>query len=358
MARRTSRPARLVAGRRLSDDPKAGFRAVSGLVLALCVTSTAVGVITSMVAERGIPHGSRQIRSTLIGQYQGGFDARGRLIGTATSPSDSLLAELRSAPGVRGVTVIHTDPHADPHPGRRLGGGLASCAELATMPVFGTCPAGARTAAVNDSFSVIGLQGRGASWPTVWPAATSTPEQLQPLPVQQIVVTTNGSTSAVERARTILAAGYPDGRVPYTIAEDRARISQQLDGYKQLSDVVIAVSFPIAGCSLAVSVAGGLSDRRRPFSLLRLTGVRLGALRRVVLLESAVPLFVVAVVAIGTGFLAAQLFLKAQLHYSLRPPGAEYYLIVAGGLAAALAVIASTLPLLRRITGPETARNE
>ncbi|MYS22181.1 FtsX-like permease family protein [Streptomyces sp. DvalAA-14] len=357
MARRTSRPARLVAGRRLSDDPKAGFRAVSGLVLALCVTSTAVGVITSMVAERGIPHGSGQIRSTVIGQYQD-FDAGGRLIGTAASPSGSLLAALRSVPGVRGVTVIHTDPHADPDPGPGLGGGLADCAQLATTPVFGTCPAGARTATVNDSFSVIGLQDRGVRWPAVWPAARSTPEQLRTLPVQQIVVTTDGTTPAVERARTVLAAGYPDQRVPFTIAEDRARISQQLDGYQQLSGVVIAVSFPIAGCGLAVSVAGGLSDRRRPFGLLRLTGVRLAVLRRVVLLESAVPLFVVAAVAIGTGLLAAQLFLEAQLGYSLRPPGGEYYLMVAGGLTAALAVIAATLPLLRRITGPETARNE
>jgi hypothetical protein len=31
---------------------------------------------------------------------------------------------------------------------------------------------------------------------------------------------------------------------------------------------------------------------------------------------------------------------------------------VAAGLAASLALIASTLPLLRRMTGPEVARNE
>jgi hypothetical protein len=31
---------------------------------------------------------------------------------------------------------------------------------------------------------------------------------------------------------------------------------------------------------------------------------------------------------------------------------------VVAGLAASLAVIASTVPLLRRITGPEAARNE
>jgi hypothetical protein len=105
-------------------------------------------------------------------------------------------------------------------------------------------------------------------------------------------------------------------------------------------------------------VAAGLSDRKRPFSLLRLTGTPLGVLRRVVALESTVPLLAVAAVSVGAGFLAAQLFLRAQLGYSLRPPGAGYYLAVLAGLAGALGIIASTFPLLTRITGPEVARNE
>lgn len=85
-----------------------------------------------------------------------------------------------------------------------------------------------------------------------------------------------------------------------------------------------------------MSVAGGLRDRKRPFSLLRLTGTQLGVLRRVVLLESAVPLLVVAVVAIGMGFLAAQLFVQAQFDYSIRAPGIQYYAIVLTGLVASL----------------------
>ena len=56
--------------------------------------------------------------------------------------------------------------------------------------------------------------------------------------------------------------------------------------------------------------------------------------------------------------LAAQLFLKAQMHYTLKPPGVAYYAVVVAGLVACLAIIASTLPLLERITGPETARSE
>ena len=112
--------------------------------------------------------------------------------------------------------------------------------------------------------------------------------------------------------------------------------------------MVILTSLPIAGCSLAASIAAGLSERRRPFSLLRLTGVPIAVLRRVVALESAVPLLIAAVVSIAMGFLAAQLFLRSQLDYTLRPPGPAYYLIVAAGLVVSLGIIASTLPLLAR----------
>lgn len=69
----------------------------------------------------------------------------------------------------------------------------------------------------------------------------------------------------METARTLPATAYPADDPPYTVAEVRGRMSADLDAFRQLADVVIAVSFPIAGCSLAVSVAGGLSDRRRPF---------------------------------------------------------------------------------------------
>ena len=81
-------------------------------------------------------------------------------------------------------------------------------------------------------------------------------------------------------------------------------------------------------------------------------------LRRVVTLESAVPLLAAAVLAIGAGLLGAQLFLTAQMQYDLHPPGLTYGLIVAGGLVLSLGIIAATFPLLRRITGPETARSE
>jgi predicted lysophospholipase L1 biosynthesis ABC-type transport system permease subunit len=143
-----------------------------------------------------------------------------------------------------------------------------------------------------------------------------------------------------------------------TLAEFNKRNTDELSGYRQLANVVILTSLPIAGCSLAVSVAGGLAERKRPFSLLRLTGAPLSMLRRAVTLEAAAPLLITAVVSAGAGLLAAHLFLRAQLHETIQPPSLQYYLLVIAGLVASLGVIASTLPLLKRITGPDTARNE
>lgn len=354
MARRTSRPATLIAARRLADNPQAGFRAVSGLVLALFVTSVAVGAITTWVANRVTPRGGTVASDTLIDQFY--FGPRP---GSVATVPDAVLTRLHSIKGVAGTAVIRTDPLGITIPAAKLGmpssfgslpAGLVSCAQLARIPVLGRCPAGASVAAIPaGDFSAPG---------TVWPAAAISLQRLQLLGVQSVAVRTNGSTSAVEQARTVLEAAYPYLGPPATIGEFRAQDMRLTLEYERLADVIVLTSLTIAGCTLAVSVAAGLSDRKRPFSMLRLTGAPLGMLRRVVTLETAVPLFAVAVVSTGTGFLAAWLFLRSQLGYSLRPPGAGYYILVLAGLAASLGIIASTMPLLNRITGPETARNE
>ena len=115
---------------------------------------------------------------------------------------------------------------------------------------------------------------------------------------------------------------------------------------------------PIADCTLAAGIAAGLAARKRPFSMLRLTGARLAMLRRVVALESGVPLLAAAAVAIGAGFGATAMYSSLEMQYPMVAPGAAYYLLTAGGILAAFGIIAATFPLLARITGPEVARNE
>jgi hypothetical protein len=192
----------------------------------------------------------------------------------------------------------------------------------------------------------------------MWPAAQIRPADLQGFPVYGIVVESNGSTSVIERARTALAIAWPGQGPAATLSEINQKSLRQIVELQQLTNVVIVVSLVIAGCSLAVSVTAGVNDRKRPFSLLRLTGTPLPVLRRVVGIEAAVPLCAISVVSAAAGLVAASLFLRSQLSESLRLPGPQFYVIVVTGLVASLGIIASTLPLIERITGPENARNE
>lgn len=361
LARRSRRPATLIATRRLADNPQAAFRAVGGLVLGLFVTTVAMGVITTIVFNRGGHAESPAVENSMTMSV---FERTGHASLGTSVPAD-VAAALRAAPGVTGLTVVRHNPDdnpAAPPPTAPMLPGLVSCADLAKVPGYGECQPGNTVAQVMQDFSTgfapVGRVG-GPRAPTVWLPSSATAESLDRLPILSIVVATDGSSAAVEQARTILEGAYPGWiEAPTTLADSQTDFTKTLNGWEQLANVVILASLPIAGCSLAVSVVSGLAERKRPFSLLRLTGVPLRMLRRVVALESAVPLLVVAAVAMGMGLLTAQLFLRAQMEYTLRPPGYGYYLIVLVGLVASLGIIGSTLPLLERITGPETARND
>ena len=255
-----------------------------------------------------------------------------------------------------GQAERHVGSGGQPVP---ISAGVISCAQLASVPALGRCPAGATAAAFpEDGFDgpLDAVTSAGVTWPAVnVPAA-----RLDTLGVDAISVATNGSVPAIERARTVLenAPGYSAPVGPSTIGDLISQDNSANDAYQQLANTVILVSLPIAGCTLAAAIAAGLADRKRPFSLLRLTGARLATLRRVVALESALPLLAVAAVAIGTGFAAAAEYASVAQHHSMVAPGAAYYLLAAGGILVSLGIIAATFPLLKRITGPEVARNE
>jgi hypothetical protein len=52
------------------------------------------------------------------------------------------------------------------------------------------------------------------------------------------------------------------------------------------------------------------------------------------------------------------MYATMQLAHPLVAPNTSYYLLTAAGIVVSLGIIAATFPLLRRITGPEVARNE
>jgi hypothetical protein len=376
MARRTSRPGALIAARRLADDPRAAFRAVSGLVLALFITTVAVVTLTTQdakdVTRWASPAAAAVVTDQLSasGMFTSSQEPAKSSAGPA-APAAPLAARLRGIPGVQGVVVVRADPRLTiPGTFHNLGtgpgvapspvaAGVVSCAQLATVPALGRCPAGATAAAFpEDGFG--GPLDAMTSAGITWPAVNVPAWRLDSLGVDAINVGTNGSVPTVEQARTVLenTPAYSGLSAPSTIGDLIAQDDSKNNAYRQLANTVILVSLPIAGCTLAAAIAAGLADRKRPFSLLRLTGARLATLRRVVALESVVPLLAVAVVAIGTGFGAAAEYASVAQHYRMVAPGIAYYLITAGGILVSLGIIAATFPLLTRITGPEVARNE
>ena len=373
MARWTSRPATLLAARRIGDDPRAAFRAVSGLVLALFITTAAVVAITTQDAKEPSRFGT-VAQSNLMTDQIATASSSGSGVSDPgpAAPAANLAARLDAIGGIQGVAVLRVDPTLtisgtfhdlnvnQSGKGIPVPADVVSCAQLATVPVLGRCPAGATAAAIPaDIFGPNGFFGNTGTSGFTWPAANVPAARLDTLGVDAIGAETDGSTAAIEQARTVLeTAPYPALNAPSTpedsvVADDAAN-----NGYQQLANVVILVSLPIAGCTLVAGIAAGLADRKRPFSMLRLAGARLSTLRSVVALEGAVPLLSVAAVAIGTGFAGAAMFAKEAQQHAMAAPGIAYYLLTAGGIVISLAIIAATFPLLARITGPETARNE
>jgi hypothetical protein len=357
LAGRASRPGALIAARRLADDPRAAFRAVSGLVLALFIFTVAATLLATQDTKVYPWANSTATNNTLVDQFSNITELSAGhqiAVGSAPAPSAAVLTGLRQISGVRGVAEVRADPRLQV---QGFPAAVVSCAQLASTPGLGRCPTGAAAAKVSAFLS----DWNGNLAGVTWPAADVPPGRLDSLPLASLYVATNGSQPAIEQARTILESAYPTGTgspPPETLGEESAVGNGANNAYQQLADVVILTSLTIAGCTLAVSVTGGLADRKRPFSLLRLTGARLGMLRRVIALESAVPLLAVAAVAIGTGFGASAMYATMEMHLSLVSPGAAYYVLTAAGIVLALGLILATFPLLRRITGPETARTE
>ena len=167
----------------------------------------------------------------------------------------------------------------------------------------------------------------------------------------------------LERVRTFLITHTGEsvsGTAPRTFGEAvQARLGVAAT-VERLIDVAVVLTLLVAGCGLAVAVGGGLVERKRPFTILRLSGTPTATLNRVVLTEALLPLAAATIVAAGVAYGASLLTLSrlAPAGTPLPALGGGYYLTIGGGLLISLLVISATLPLLGRLTGLENVRFE
>ena len=362
----------LLAARHLEGNPAAGFRAISGLVLATFVATVIAGVTPATLAATRTGYTAFP-PSLVIQQFvfpppaaeqaTGVREVTPQVPGLRPADAAVLLARLAAVPGVRGVTALRQAPTGS----TRLGAGtysgkfapfpvVASCASLRAAGLD-RCGPGQAYAAIDASALTEGTIG-GPHISLRPPTA----RQVATWPLAAVAVITTGSPAAVEQVRTILNAGRPGLLGPAeTSADINAAANQKLARLGELADAALLITLIIAGCSLAVAVAGGLLERRRPLTLLRLAGVRRSELTRMVLAESALPLLALAAVSVALGLAVAAGLLVAAgsgSNVSWKPPQPPYWLSLGAGLTLAVLTVAATLPLLHRLTSLDSARFE
>jgi hypothetical protein len=341
----------LLATRRLAENPKTAFRSVTGLVLAVFL-GTMVGTLVPAVNAAEASPTAGALNNVLIDQ-----------VGLSPQAGATLLSGLSTIKGAVAYPL-----YAIQGGGQGSGADIVvSCSTMRALAVLGQCaPGRAAVQAVDDS-----LLSDNPLFNTKAFVSASDPAyrgDTATLPLQTVLVRVDGP-AALERVRTFLAVNAPPqvsggpGSAPTPPRTFGETLDIRLGRAATLEKLVyaaVAITLIMAGCSLAVAAGGGLVERKRPFTLLRVSGTPVGVLSRVVLLEAAVPLlaatFVAAVIAYWTSLVA---FIRlAPAGTAIPQLGHVYFTLMGIGLVVAFGVIAVTLPLLRRMTAPGSIRFE
>ena len=99
-------------------------------------------------------------------------------------------------------------------------------------------------------------------------------------------------------------------------------------------------------------------ERRRSLYTLRLGGMRLIQLKRLVMVESVAPLLITSVLSCGIGVWTGAVFTK-MFSTTLKPVlTPTYFAIVGAGLAAAIIGIYLILPMVDKLTRAEANQTE
>jgi hypothetical protein len=358
----TRGPSALLATRRLADSPKAAFRSVTGLVLAVFL-GTMVGTLIPAVNATEATPTARALSNVLVDQVGLSTNAGVKLPSWQRWLSPQAGARLLSGLSAIGGATTYPIYSLNAPPG----GDVVSCPAMRSLAVLGQCAPGL-AAVYTDDDNLFSDNPNDNVKPFVSASDPAYAGKLSSLRLHAVLVRAN-SPAALERVRTFLATHAPPNiptgpgsspTPPRTLGETLGIRLGRAATVEKIVYAAVALTLIVAGCSLAVAVGGGLVDRKRPFTLLRVGGTQAGVLSRVVLLEAAVPLVAATVVAAGIAYGTSLLaFVRlAPAGTAIPQLGHDYYALMGTGLVIACGIITVTLPLLRRMTGPGNVRFE
>ncbi|WP_406630754.1 FtsX-like permease family protein [Amycolatopsis sp. WGS_07] len=372
-------PSWQLAVRRLQLDSGTASRVVSGLVVVLAGTILIQGVLTSMTNRN----------STRSFEAAAGAAAAPVRVQT-TSQHEAEVRQRLS--GVAGVTGVHSSKSLQLSAGdREVYGTVGDCVALKTEANIGDCAdgdvfyvAGSSSPALPKgdyhlSDYVRGKTVEGPKWTVpdnvrVVPSGNTakasssyllvTPAALGDLkpPGEHTVLYVEGPGGVDALIDRVAAAVGPlawkaeVGKTDY-MSDYAGRDERMVASFRAVLLTASLFVLAVAAMSLLMLSIEQISERRRPLAALSASGVPIGVLARGSLWQTAVPVVVGVVLAVGAGLgLTAPILRLAKM--PMMVDGGVLAGLAAAAVAAVLLVTALTLPLLRQVTRLDTLRSE
>lgn len=328
-ARWANNASMLIAGKRTAVHSRTIFRSVSGVVLALFAGSfylTATSGIEGLNAQAIKDNGFSQLK-------------RGTAIVIGRSLPGDMAEQLQQKSYITSVATIY--PRED--------GDAIRCQDLAKYTEH-TCPNNARP----DQFALLNFDA-----PVVKNVSLIN-DKVDMNGAKEYLVTLK-SDNDIEKLRTLVTAKANQYDLTYAVSgtdSKKPHINPTIREFADLAYVGIGVTLFVAVASLIVSTIGGLMERRRSLYTLRLGGMRLAQLKRLVMVESVAPLLITSLLSCGIGVWTGAVFTK-MFSTTLKPVlTPTYFAIVGLGLLTAIIGIYLILPMVDKLTRAEANQTE
>ena len=359
LARRGARSAaQVISLGRLAQHPRAAFRAVGGLVVAVYTVTLFAVAITAAAGTTTPAQGAGYLSTTTLYATAGPADPAA--LGAAASRLDDVE-------GVQTVAVASMEV-----PRGSGSSGSSQDQEEDQDEDQEEDQSGAYTRLVLSVEDARALGAADAQSETGWVSVSSrwlADDAADPLPAEApgegpapavLLVGTDGGEGALERARTAMEASDL-GLTMYPLTRsDRVEVMAMAleNQFAALGYIGILIAAGVSTASLAVSTIASLLARRRVLSLLRLVGMPRDVLRRSVAYETLLPVATVLALSIGAAVYTAWVLVTGTSSRGIDWPAGSYYVVVGACLALTGAAIAASARAAGRMVAGGTVRFE
>ena len=332
--------AQVIGLNRIAQHPRAVFRSVAGVVVAVYAMTVFAVAITVAAGARDVTQGGGHLSPTTLAAVPAGGD------------EDALVREVERIAAVPGVTTVAVG-RTSGAPGREAQVVLeAEEAEALGAPHVES-PDGA------VSISTRWIYDNVAAAPVAVSDAEAAAAREQGHPIV-LVGTDPADSGAVERARTALVTSdLALGASPSSPGSLQSLQATAMENqFAALGTIGILIAAGISAVCLGVSTVAALLGRRRVLGLLRLVGMPAATLRAMVSYETVLPAATALVMSIGLGWLTAWSLVGGVSGRRIGWPSPSYWLVLAACLVLVIAATLASARYARRMLAGTTVRFE